>query len=176
MHKEAEYGIAAHVSYKEKANEKNAIKNLAWFNKISSLAKKDDTNIPENETKKDPPKWIKDLAEIQIDISAPEEFMENLKNDFFENRIFVFTPNGDVIDLPLDSTPLDFVYHIHSDIGNHASGAKINNKFVSLETKLKNGDIVEISVNKNSHPTQKWLNIVKTSMAKRFIRQALSDK
>ena len=174
MHKEAEYGIAAHVSYKEKGGEKNAKKNLVWFNKISSLAKKNNTDISENETKKDSPKWIKDLAEIQTEISAPEEFMENLRNDFFENRIFVFTPNGDVIDLPLGSTPLDFAYHIHSDVGNHASGAKINNKFVSLDTKLKNGDIVEIAVNKNSHPTQKWLNSVKTSMAKRFIRQALS--
>ena len=174
MHKEAEYGIAAHVSYKEKGGEKNAMKNLLLFNKISSLAKKNSGNISEKEIKKDPPKWIKDLAEIQTEVSAPEEFMENLRNDFFENRIFVFTPNGDVIDLPLDSTPLDFAYHIHSDIGDHASGAKVNNKFVSLETKLKNGDIVGIAVNKNSHPTQKWLSSVKTSMAKRFIRQALS--
>ena len=176
MHREAEFGIVAHVSYKEKGSEKNVMKNLLWFNKISSLAKKGGADIFGKETKKDPPKWIKDLAEIQTEMPAPEEFMENLKNDFFENRIFVFTPNGDVIDLPMDSTPLDFAYHIHSDIGDHASGAKVNNKFVSLDTNLKNGDIVEITVNKNGHPTQKWLNIVKTSMAKRFIRQALSNK
>jgi len=176
IHKEAEYGIVSHVSYKEKSGGKDVIKNLMWFNKISSLAKKENADTPERETKKESPKWIKDLAEIQTEVSAPKEFIKNLKNDFFENRIFVFTPNGDVVDLPLESTPLDFAYHIHSDIGNHSSGAKINNKFVSLDTKLKNGDIIKIVVNKNSYPTQKWLNIVKTSMAKRFIRRALSNK
>ncbi|TSD03367.1 MAG: GTP pyrophosphokinase [Parcubacteria group bacterium Athens0714_16] len=173
MHKEAEYGIAAHISYKEKNNEKNSKKDLLWFNKISSLAKKESLNTSTDEIKKEPPKWIKDLAEIQTEIPTSEDFMNTLKNDFFENRIFVFTPNGDVIDLPMNSTPLDFAYHIHSDIGDHASGAKVNNKFVSLDTNLKNGDIVEITVNKNGHPTQKWLSIVKTSTAKRFIRQSL---
>lgn len=90
--------------------------------------------------------------------------------DFFKNRVFVYTPKGDVIDLPEDSSPIDFAYAIHSNIGNHLSGAKVNGKLVSIETKLKNGDIVEIETKESAGPKRKWLDSTKTTMAKRHIR------
>jgi guanosine-3',5'-bis(diphosphate) 3'-pyrophosphohydrolase len=93
--------------------------------------------------------------------------------DFFNNRIFIFTPKGDVIDLPEDSTPLDFAYSIHSDIGDHIFGAKINNKLLPIFSKLKNGDIVEIITKKNSKPSSKWLDHTKTSLAKKHIKSYL---
>ena len=93
--------------------------------------------------------------------------------DFFKDRVFVFTPKGDVIDLPEESSPIDFAYAIHSSIGDHVSGAKINNKLVSIETKLKNGDIVEIETKGSSSPKRKWLDYTKTTLAKRHIRAYL---
>jgi len=174
MHMEAEFGIAAHVTYKEK--NKNSTKNVLLFEKLSSMARISREKEHEENSKVETPRWIKDLAEIDTTISSPHGFVKNLKENLLEKRIFIFTPNGDVIDLPIDSTILDFAYQIHSDIGDHATGAKINNKFVSLDTKLKNEDIVEIITNKNSRPTQKWLENVKTSVARRFIRQALQQK
>ncbi len=93
--------------------------------------------------------------------------------DFFNDRIFIFTPKGDVIDLPEDSTPVDFSYTIHSDVGNHTFGAKINGKMSQLDTKLKNGDMVEITVKKDAHPSPKWLEFAKTTIAKKHIKQYL---
>jgi (p)ppGpp synthase/HD superfamily hydrolase len=90
--------------------------------------------------------------------------------DFFQSRVFVFTPKGDVIDLPEGGSVVDFAYHVHSDIGNRATGAKVNGKFVSLESKLHNGDIVEVTVQKNAKPNPKWLEFVKTSIARNRIR------
>ena len=90
--------------------------------------------------------------------------------DFFNDRIFIFTPKGDVVDLPEDSSPLDFAYSIHSDIGDHTFGAKINGKMSQLFTKLKNGDIVDIVVKKDAHPSSKWLEYVKTTVAKKHIK------
>ena len=103
------------------------------------------------------------------------QFLEHLKMDFFRHRIFIFTPEGDVVDLPEDSSPIDFAYAIHSDIGNHASGANINGKFSALSTKLKNADIVEIIVKKESHPTSKWMDFAKTTLAKKHIKQYLQE-
>lgn len=145
MDEEAEYGIASHLSYKEDAVEKKRIleKNMSW---------------------------IKELAEWQKNVSKSGEYLSHLKTDFFKNRVFVFTPKGDVIDLPEDSSPIDFAYAIHSDVGNHTSGAKVNGKLVSLETKLRNGDIVEIIVKENAKPSTKWLDYAKTSLAKKHIR------
>ena len=94
---------------------------------------------------------------------------------FFNKRIFVFTPKGSVIDLPEDSCAIDFAYAIHSDIGSHASGAKINGKYSKLDAKLHNGDIVQIETNKNSNPTSKWLDAAKTTLAKRHIRRYLDE-
>lgn len=93
--------------------------------------------------------------------------------DFFKDRVFVYTPKGDVIDLPEDSCPIDLAYTIHSNIGDHVSSAKVNGKLVSIDTKLKNGDIVEIETKENAGPKRKWLGYAKTTMAKRHIRNYL---
>ena len=90
--------------------------------------------------------------------------------DFFKDRIFVFTPQGDVIDLPEDSCPIDLAYAIHTDIGNHASSAKVNGKIAALSMKLKNGDIVEITTKKDAQPLSKWLTYAKTTLAQRHIK------
>ncbi|KKU80352.1 MAG: PpGpp synthetase/hydrolase Rel [Parcubacteria group bacterium GW2011_GWA1_47_8] len=147
MHAEAEYGIASHLSYKEKALQ--------------------GTDFEKNNA------WIKELAKWQKDIDTSKEFLENLQMDFFKYRVFVFTPKGDVIDLPDESTPIDFAYAIHSNIGDHVAGAKINGKLVSLDTKLKNGDIVLIETKESATPRRKWIDYAKTTLAKRHIRSYL---
>lgn len=148
MHAEAAYGIAAHFAYKEQGDKK---------------VKDDKAKF----------KWIEELKELNYTPDRPKNFIEHLKTDFFNDRIFIFTPQGDVVDLPEDSTPIDFAYSIHSDIGDHIFGAKINGKMSQIFTKLKNGDIVEIVKNKNSHPSSKWLEYVKSSSAKKNIRSYL---
>ncbi len=157
MHKEAEYGIASHLSYKE-----------GFFDRIKGRGKK---AVPSEKFH-----WIKQLNEWQKNVSESGEYLENLKMDFFEDRVFVFTPEGDVIDLPEDSSPIDFAYAVHSDIGDHVSGAEVNGKFIALNTKLKNGDIVEIQTKKNSHPSAKWIDYARTTLAKRHIKSALQKK
>ena len=144
MHKEAEYGICAHWAAKEKIDLKFQQKKFAWVNQ---------------------------LREWQKDILSPEEFLEGLKFDFFEHRIFVFTPKGDVIDLPEGACAIDFAYAVHSNIGDHCSGAKINGKLLTVSTKLKNGDIVEILVDKNKKPSRDWLKFVKTGFARNQIKK-----
>ncbi|MEK7095552.1 MAG: RelA/SpoT family protein [Patescibacteria group bacterium] len=150
MHKEATYGIAAHFAYKEPT--KNSKK----------------TNVAALQFK-----WIEELNNLKYSPGESKKFIEHLKTDFFNDRIFVFTPKGDVVDLPEDSTPIDFAYAIHSDIGNHIQGVKINNKMSQIFSKLKNGDIVHITINKNSHPSTKWMSYVKTTMARKHIRSYL---
>lgn len=149
MHAEAEYGIAAHYAYKEQGYKK---------------AKGEP---------KDKFKWIEELQEFNKQTERPEKFISHLKTDFFNDRIFVFTPKGDVIDLPEGSTPLDFAYNIHSEIGDHAFAAKVNGKISPLFASLKNGDIVEITAKKDSHPSSKWLASVKTTAAKKHIKSYL---
>ncbi len=151
MHKEAKYGIASHLAYK------------------GGLGKprKKGEKLPKNVL------WVQQLIEWQKHVSETGEFLEHLKMDFFKDRVFVFTPKGDVIDLPEESTPVDFAYAVHSDIGNHMSGAKINGKMVGIDTKLKNGDIIEAITKKGGHPTLKWLDSAKTILAKRNIRGAI---
>ena len=122
------------------------------------------------------PKWIKQIAEGQESLPESEEFLDDLKTDFFNYRLFVFTPKGDVIDLPVDSSVIDFAYAIHSDVGNHLSGGKVNGKFVAIDTKLNKGDIVDIETRESSHPTAKWLNHTKTSVAQRNIRNIVAEK
>ncbi len=151
MHDEAELGIASHFSYKEHLQNQNN----------NGLAKKF--------------AWIDELKEMQKIVSEPSVFLEHLRMDFFRNRIFVFTPKGDVVDLPEDSSPIDFAYAIHSDIGNAISAVKIHGKMSTIGTKLKNGDIVEIVTNKTAHPTSKWLDYVKTSLARKHIQSYLKE-
>lgn len=153
MQHEAEYGAAAHIIYNETGKPKTGgdKKNLA-----KSV------------------KWIHELIEWQKETKESAEFLHALTTDFIHDRIFVFTPKGDVVELPKGSTMLDFAYAIHSNIGDHASGAWMNGKFVSLDTELKNKCTVQIETKKTSHPTAKWLDYVKTSMAKRHIKNILN--
>jgi GTP pyrophosphokinase len=185
MHRESEFGVASHLSYKENQNgdDLSPSQNRMWvgslipslFRPFSWKSKKQEA-IEQSKSalygKDQVPRWIQEIAEAHKD-GASNDFMADLKQDFFMHRIFVFTPQGDVIDLPITASPIDFAYAIHSDIGNHIQGAKVNNKLVSLDTELHNGDIVEIITKKSSKPTAKWLDFAKTSMAQRRIRIAL---
>ncbi|MDP3763122.1 MAG: RelA/SpoT family protein [bacterium] len=166
MHKYSEYGIASHLSYKAGRGVKNV---WAW---IYALLPKSKVNDEKNSIK-DVPKWISELATYEESSKDRELFQKELVGDFFNHRIFVFSPKGDVVDLPVDSTTIDFAYSIHSDIGDRMTGAKVNGKLVSLDTKLRNGDIVFIMTNENAKPNHKWMSMAKTSMARRHIRHKL---
>ncbi|MCX6786662.1 MAG: HD domain-containing protein [Candidatus Kaiserbacteria bacterium] len=184
MHRRAQFGIASHMSYKQlgkgieklgKDVQKNRFSSLSfsWVRSlIPSLMK---VSGKENGTK-DPvkvPLWLAELAEAHAEVAGSEEFVEGLREDFFSHRVFVFTPIGDVVDLPAASTPIDFAYAIHSDLGNHIQGAKVNGKLVSFDTQLNNGEVVEIIRRDAAHPSSKWLEIARTSLARRHIRAAL---
>lgn len=158
MHAEAAYGVAAHFIYKEESNRKNK-KHITDDNMLG----------PKNL------EWLEELKDLEEKKINPEKFLEHLKMDLFKDRIFVLTPKGDVVDLPEDSTIIDFAYAIHSDIGNHAQSAKINGKIATLFTKLHNNDMVEVKVNKKSNPSSKWLDNVKTSLAKKQISSYLKE-
>lgn len=151
MHRVAEYGIAAHWKYKEGvADEEHKSSGADFESKLT---------------------WIRQLMEWQNELKDPEEFMESLKIDFFNDEVFVFTPQGDVIDLPAGSTPIDFAYKVHSAVGNKCVGAKIDGRIAPLDYKLKNGNIVEILTSQGSAgPSRDWLKIVKSSQAKTKIR------
>jgi len=143
MNQQADYGIAAHWHYDEKGS-----------------------RMPKKEVQ-----WAKELAEIQKDVLNKLSDLEEIKIDFLQTRIFVFTPKGDVIDLPEGATPVDFAYHIHTDIGNKCGAAIVNDKMVSLNTELKNGDVVEIITEKNRKgPNSDWLDFVKTHTARTHIK------
>ena len=148
MHTEAEYGVAAHFAYKENNDKKKAkvVKEKTQF------------------------QWIEELKSLNHSPEESKNLIEHLKMDFFNDRIFIFTPKGDVIDLPEGSTPIDFAYSIHSDIGDHTSGAKVNGKMSHIFSKLNNRDIVEIIKKKDANPSSKWLGYVKTTIAKKHIK------
>ena len=182
MHRHAVYGIASHMSYKQlgkgiekldKAAQKSRFASLSfsWRSLIPSLMRVKKEDGVKGTTKVPP--WLAELAAAHAGDAGSEEFVEGLKEDFFSHRVFVFTPSGDVIDLPATSTPIDFAYAIHSDLGDHLQGAKVNGKLVSFDTELGNGDIVEIIRRDSAHPSAKWLDIVRTSLARRHIRSAL---
>ncbi len=148
MHKTAEYGIAAHWKYKEGSEEK---KEMNFETKLA---------------------WLRDILEWQKETSDAEEFMEGFKIDLFSDEVFVFTPKGVVINLPSGSTPIDFAYRIHTDVGNRCVGAKVNGKIVPLDYNLRTGEIVEIITSKVANgPKMDWLNIAKSNQAKSKIRQ-----
>lgn len=160
MHDEAEFGIAAHWIYSEKG--KNWTK---YFN-----FKKGDTKYAGEELA-----WVNQLREWQNELGKNNsDFIEGLKIDFFKNHIFAFTPRGDVIDFPEDSTPIDFAYKVHSEIGDQAVGAKANGKMITLDYKIKNGDVIEIITSKErKNPNRNWLRFVRTTLAKSQIKKSL---
>ena len=146
MHHTAEYGIAAHWKYKQgMANAKLGTEEAF--------------------------EWVRKLLESQQDVDA-EEFVRTMRVDLFSDEVFVFTPRGDVINLPAGATPIDFAYNIHSAVGNHMTGAKINGRMVTFDTPLKNGDIVEVITSKSAHgPSRDWMKICKSNEARNKIRQ-----
>ncbi len=148
MHKVSEYGVAAHWKYKEAGKSVGA--------------------TGENDQKMS---WLRQMVNLQQEISDPREYLEALKVDVFADEVFVFTPRGDVIDLPNGSNPIDFAYRIHTEVGHHCVGAKVNGKIVPLEYKLQNGDLVDVITNKaNNGPSRDWLNIVACSETRSKIR------
>ena len=150
MHRIAEYGIAAHWKYKE-----------------GITSDKEEVKLS----------WLRQALEWQKDVKDPKEFMESLKMDLFSSQVFVFTPQGDVIELPAGSTPLDFAFKIHSDVGCKCVGAKINGKMVTIDHILENGDIIEIITSPNAAgPSIDWLKIAKSSSARNKIRQWLKKE
>lgn len=158
MHEEAEYGLAAHWNYAEK--KATGVSDEQLSRGFAASAEKLD--------------WVKSLTSWQKEITDNQEFLKTIKTDFFGQRIFVFTPKGDVKDLPWGATPIDFAYQVHTKLGDLATGAKVNSKLVPLNVKLKNGDVVEIVVAKDKHkkPNRDWLNFVMTATARKQIKKA----
>lgn len=145
MHRMAEYGIAAHWMYKE------------------GRSKQDDLDKKLE--------WLHQLVDYDSDASSSKEYIDNVRHDFFSDYVFVLTPNGEIFDLPIGSTPVDFAYRIHSNVGDHTQHAKVNGMPVKLDYKLKTHDVVEIKTSPQASPSRDWLNFVKTSQAKNRIKQ-----
>lgn len=150
MHRTAEKGVAAHWIYKETVD-----KHSDYEHKVQ---------------------WLREAVEWLQEMKDPQEFMETLKIDLFEDEVFVFTPKGDVKSLPAGATPVDFAFDVHTDIGLRCSGAKVNGRIEPLDYQLQNGEFVEILTSKSAVPTQDWLGFVKTSKAKNKIRSFLKEE
>ena len=194
MHEEALYGIASHVTYKEgdavagdetggRQSSFDWIKSLlpkfsrgrkefAGESTASKKAPRKDEGARRRYGTNENPEWLAELSENNSD----PDFETALRSDIFSHRVFVFTPKGDVVDLPLNATPVDFAYAIHSNIGDHIAGVKVNGKLVPLSTVLHNGDIVQIETKKTAHPSAKWLDIAKTTLARRHIRSMMEKE
>ena len=150
MHQMAENGIAAHWKYKENIKESTQFEKHIF--------------------------WVRELLERQMTNDDAADFMEDLKVDLFQDEVFVFSPKGDLIKLPRGSTPIDFAYAIHTNVGNQCIAAKINGRLVTLRTELKSGQQVEIITSQNQKPSQDWLSIVKTSKARHWIKKILREE
>ena len=144
IHQVAEFGVAAHWKYKDG----------------TSFKAKDEERFL----------WLRHILDWEHDLKDPQEFMSSLKVDLFQDEVYVFTPQGKVLDLPSGATPVDFAYSIHTEVGQHCSGAKVNGRLVSLDTQLKNGDQVEIITNPKRNPSRDWLRFVKTAKARTRIK------
>lgn len=163
MHENAENGIAAHWYYQNIRN----LKNSQTYKNRGSIKT---PPIPKEYL------WVKQIKEWQNYFPNSEDFIESLKSDYFEDRIFVLTPKGEAIDLPRGATPIDFAYKIHTDIGNQAVGVKINGKLTTLDQELQSGDVIEILIQKGKKPSPKWLEFTKTNLAKNKIKEILEQK
>ncbi|MDN6672098.1 MAG: bifunctional (p)ppGpp synthetase/guanosine-3',5'-bis(diphosphate) 3'-pyrophosphohydrolase, partial [Staphylococcus equorum] len=152
MHRIAEYGVAAHWAYKEGVTDK--VENDKISNHLA---------------------MFKEIIELQDETSDASDFMEAIKEDILTDNVYVFTPNGDVMELPDGSSTLDFAYHVHSEVGDRSTGAKVNNKIVPLNYKLKTGDIVEIITSSSTGPSRDWLDFVNTSKARNKIRRHFKE-
>ncbi len=148
MHRRAQYGVAAHWRYKGDAD-------------------------PELDQQVS---WLRQLVELETDLQESHEFLELLQLDLFQDQVFVFTPDGDVIDLPRGATPVDFAYHIHTEVGRHCTRAKVNGQVVALDYPLENGDICEIVTSPNAQPNRDWLRFIQSSRAKAKVRKFLRDQ
>lgn len=171
MHIENQFGVASHFNYKSgKKNTKET--SAGWFaGMLSTLMR-----TKQSKQEVSSPQWLKELTAAADEHVGPQDFEEALKEDFFARRMFVFTPKGDVIDLPIGATPVDFAYAVHSDVGDTMVGARVNGKMVALDDALHNGSVVEVLTKKNGVPNKKWLEFAKTSGAKHHIRAALQKK
>lgn len=158
MHEDAEHGIASHLQYAQAKNKGTSDEKLE-----KGQGFKFDSKLS----------WVKSLADWQEQIKSGEEFIEGVKKEFLSERIFVFTPDGDVEDLPATATPLDFAYAVHTDLGNHATGAKVNGKATGFNTYLRSGDVCEIIVSDKAKPSLDWLKFVATGLARREINKHL---
>lgn len=147
MHEVAEYGVAAHWRYKEKGSQKASNSSDVQFS------------------------WMRKMVEYDKDLTNAKEYVDSVKLDIFSDQVFAFTPNGDVFDLPINATPVDFAYRIHTDVGHKTVGALVNGRIAQLDTKLKNGDIIEILTSKQQAPRLDWLNFVVTKQASSKIKQ-----
>ncbi len=183
MHRESEFGVASHIAYKQHIAGQKFTDRMADL--IPSLFRpfmwKRKGGTPSVTTNKEynldqVPNWIKEIALAHKDAENTGEFVEGLREDFFSHRIFAFTPKGDVIDLPIGASVVDFAYAIHTDLGDSMSGVKVNSKLVQLNTELKNGDIVEVVRSKKGGPTAKWLGFSKTTLAQRHIRDYIAER
>lgn len=149
MHEVAEFGVAAHWAYKEgitkKVKDDSATQHISWF---------------------------RDIIELQTESNNASDFMDSIKEDIFKDKVYVFSPKGDVMELPYGASTLDFAYHVHTEVGNKSTGSKVNGKIVPLNYKLKNGDIVEMLTSSSSFgPSRDWLNYVNTSKARNRIKR-----
>ena len=150
MHRIAEEGIAAHWKYKE--GKSGVVEGEEQF------------------------RWLRQLIDAQSEVSDPREFLSNLKVDLYPDEVYCFTPKGEVITLPRDATPVDFAYAIHTEVGHHCMGAKVNNRIVPLRHKLKNGEVVEVLTSKDTGPSRDWLSFAKTARARSKIKHWINQK
>jgi len=146
MHQQAEYGVAAHWRYKEEDSDPQLDEQISW---------------------------LRQMLDLETDLEESHEFLELLELDLFQDQVFVFTPDGDVVDLPGGAGPIDFAYRIHSEVGDHCSGARVNGRMVPLDYSFQNGDIVEIITSSSAQPSRDWLRIIKSSRAKAKVRKFL---
>ncbi len=149
MHRQAEYGVAAHWRYKEEDSDPQLDEQISW---------------------------LRQMLDLESDLEESHEFLELLELDLFQDQVFVFTPDGDVVDLPGGAGPIDFAYRIHTEVGDHCAGARVNGRMVPLDYSFQNGDIVEIITSPNARPSRDWLGIIKSSRAKAKVRKFLRQQ